>query len=128
MLHLVAQVTLGGAVHALEPLLYAFRPEQILMLSEPTVCMGALWIPYRRDTRLMKAILAAGAAHPEVSMVYCHADVRGAMMNDGMRSREGLDMDMFPPNLPIYSGHFHKPHTVVHGLCPPQLSRSPQSD
>lgn len=100
-------------MHALEPLLYAFRPEQILMLSEPTVCMGALWIPYRRDTRLMKSILAAGAAHPEVSMVYCHADVRGAMMNDGMRSREGLDIDMFPPNLPIYSGHFHKPHTVI---------------
>jgi hypothetical protein len=106
------QVTLGGTVHALTPLLYAFRPEQILMISEPTVCMGALWIPYRRDAALMRSILAAGATHPDVSIIYCHADVQGAMMNDGMRSREGLDIASFPGNLPIYSGHFHKPHTV----------------
>ena len=99
-------------MHALEPLLYAFKPGQILMLSEPTVCMGALWIPYRRDSSLMKSILSAGAADPNVSMIFCHADAKGAFMNDGMRSREGLDISMFPPNLPIYSGHFHKPHTV----------------
>jgi len=52
-----SQVTLGGTVHALEPLLYAFRPDQILMITEPSVCMGALWIPYRRDTAVMKDVL-----------------------------------------------------------------------
>ncbi len=47
-------------MHALEPLKYAFAPGQILMISEPALCMGALWIPYRRDARLMKKILEQG--------------------------------------------------------------------
>ena len=52
------QVTLGGSVHALEPLRYAFDKDQILLITEPSVCLGALWIPYRRDTNLMKRILS----------------------------------------------------------------------
>ena len=106
------QVSLGGLVHALEPLVYAFRLDQVLLISEPSICLGALWIPYRRDPTLMQAILKAGADHPDVSIIFCHADVKGAYMNDGMRSREGIEISMFPPHLPIYSGHFHKPHTV----------------
>jgi hypothetical protein len=39
-------------------------------------------------------------------------DVRGAYMNDNIQSREGLEVTDFPSNLPIYTGHFHKPHTV----------------
>ena len=111
------QVTLGGAVHALEPLMYAFHPDQVLLISEPAVCLGALWIPYRRDPQLMSSILRAGeAASPDrVGIIFCHADVRGAYMNDGMRSRDGLDISSFPPGLPIYSGHFHKPHTMTKG-------------
>ena len=109
------QVTLGGAVHSLEPLLYAFKSEQIFMISEPVVCMGALWVPYRRDPLLMKSILKAGGECSDVTTVYCHADVKGAYMNDGMRSKEGLEISSFPANLPIYSGHFHKPHTMTKG-------------
>ena len=54
-----------------------------------------------------------------ISIIFCHADIQGASMNDGMRCREGLDISAFPPNLPIYSGHFHKPHTVstTHRTC-----------
>eukprot|EP00981_Chlorochromonas_danica_P004003 scaffold760_cov178-Ochromonas_danica.AAC.5 len=48
----------------------------------------------------------------QISMIFCHADVRGAYMNDGMRSREGINVDLFPNGIPIFSGHFHKPHTV----------------
>ena len=48
----------------------------------------------------------------KVSIIFCHADIQGASMNDNMRCKEGLDISAFPPNLPIYSGHFHKPHTV----------------
>ena len=106
------QVTLGGKVHALEPLLYAFKPGQILMINEPAICLGALWVPYRRDPNIMRAVLRAGADTPGVSMIFCHADVKGAYMNDNMRSKEGLDIVSFPKNIPIYSGHFHKPHTV----------------
>ena len=131
------KVTLSGSVHSLEPLMYVFRPGQILLISEPTVCMGALWIPYRRNPNMMKAILSAGTFSEEindplnieknsvilnkikenekVSIIFCHADIQGASMNDGMRCREGLDISSFPPNLPIYSGHFHKPHTMTRG-------------
>ena len=69
------QVTLGGAVHALEPLMYAFNPEQALLISEPTVCLGALWIPYRRDHAMMQSILMAGADSPNVGIIFCHADI-----------------------------------------------------
>ena len=48
----------------------------------------------------------------EVSIIYCHADIKGALMNDGWRSKEGLEITDFPSKLPIYSGHFHKPHVV----------------
>ena len=84
------------------------------MINEPSVCMGALWIPYRREGAVMKGVLAEAGLRSDVSMVFCHADVRGAYMNDNMRSKEGLDISCFPKNLPIYSGHFHKPHTVSH--------------
>ena len=82
------------------------------MINEPAICLGALWVPYRRDPNVMRAVLRAGADTPGVSMIFCHADVKGAYMNDNMRSKEGLDIASFPKNIPIYSGHFHKPHTV----------------
>jgi hypothetical protein len=59
--------------------------------------MGALWVPYRRDKHLMKAILKAGletSVNPSISrddidkkvnIIFCHADVQGASMNDNMR-------------------------------------------
>lgn len=105
-------MNLGGQLHALEPLKYAFNRDQILMLDDPVVCMGALWIPYRRDKLFMKAILEDAWNRTDISVIFCHADVQGAWMNDNIQSREGLDVSSFPPNLPIFSGHFHKPHLV----------------
>ncbi|RYH21300.1 hypothetical protein EON65_20985 [archaeon] len=104
------QVNLGGSIHALEPLVYAFAPNQALLINDPAVCMDALWLPYRRDNQLLQRILKSTPR--DVTMVFCHADVRGAYMNDGIRSKEGLEVDSFPKNMPIFSGHFHKPHTV----------------
>lgn len=108
-------MTLGGIVHALEPIQYAFRSDQVLLISEPVVCMGALWVPYRRDTELMKDILKTATTTADPSIIFCHADVCGAYMNDGMKSKEGLDISHFPQHLPVYSGHFHKPHMVIIG-------------
>ena len=51
------QVTLGGAVHALEPLRYAFPAQQVVILSDPCFFLGALWIPYRRDMKVVRAVL-----------------------------------------------------------------------
>jgi DNA repair exonuclease SbcCD nuclease subunit len=45
-------------------------------------------------------------------VLFCHADVRGASMNDNIISRRGLRASLFPRDLPTYSGHFHKPHVV----------------
>ena len=104
-------------MHALEPLMYAFqgREEQILLISEPSVCLGALWLPYRRNHELLQDALAATSAKfasGEVSIVFCHADVKGAKMNDNVISKAGVDLGVFPNDIPIYSGHFHKPHTL----------------
>jgi hypothetical protein len=110
-------VSLGGAVHALEPLLYAFDRDQILMISEPSVCMGALWLPYRRNNTIMKNILQQIKAEDEISAVFCHADVKGALMNEGVRSTDGIDLEAFPKNTPVYSGHFHKPHSMTSGVA-----------
>lgn len=93
--------------------MYAFQPEQALLISEPAVCMNALWMPYRRDRQLMASALRSAARRDDISMIFCHADVKGAYMNDGVASKEGIDVETFPPNLPILSGHFHKPHTVA---------------
>ena len=41
-----------------------------------------------------------------------YADVTGAYMNDLIRSTGGVAPAYFPPDIPIYSGHFHKPHMV----------------
>ena len=109
------QVTLGGMVHSLEPLQYAFSKDQILMISEPCVCLGALWIPYRRDHQLMQSILSNALDRQDFNAIFCHADVKGAFMNDGMRSRDGISIRSFPSGKLVYSGHFHKPHTMRAG-------------
>lgn len=33
-------------------------------------------------------------------------------MNDGVSSHSGIPRSAFPENVPTFSGHFHKPHTV----------------
>lgn len=111
------QVSLGGQIHALEPLQYAFHRDQIMMISEPCIALNALWLPYRRDHELLQNILTSSQQHistGNVNAIFCHTDVKGALMNDNIRSREGMDITAFPYNVPIYSGHFHKPHQVVH--------------
>ncbi|CAN0382146.1 unnamed protein product, partial [Phaeothamnion confervicola] len=141
------QVTLGGAVHSLEPLRFAFpRPNQAVVFAEPTVFLGALWLPHDRDPQRMAVTLAATAAEAAavtepgavmsaggtaeaaaaaegseaaaadgdkvIRAIFCHADVRGAITNGGSGSRAFLGAGAFPAGIPIYSGHYHKPHIV----------------
>jgi hypothetical protein len=47
-----------------------------------------------------------------VGAIFCHADVKGAYMNDCMISRDGINILDFPSHIPMFSGHFHKPHSV----------------
>eukprot|EP00850_Spirogloea_muscicola_P005728 SM000026S08977 [mRNA] locus=s26:861309:884420:+ [translate_table: standard] len=105
------QVSLGGEVHALEALEAA--NERILVFSEPTEYLGALWLPYRRDHSLIEASLrVSSSSTAAVKAVLCHIDVVGATINEDYQAKEGFDPLLFPPELLIYTGHYHKPHKV----------------
>jgi len=116
------QVTLGGHNHGLTPLEHAYRVEHPdgtfvngpLVFSHPTVFMNALFVPHIRDVTIMESVLTSFHAH-DASALFVHADVTGAYMNDLIVSQGGVLPSCFPPNKPIYSGHFHKPHVVKRG-------------
>jgi DNA repair exonuclease SbcCD nuclease subunit len=108
------QVTLGGHSHGLTPFENAYRVGDVagpLVLSYPTKFRNALFIPHIRDTATMESVLQSSSAH-ESSALFVHAEVTGALMNDLLVSTGGVPPASFPPNKRIYSGHFHKPHTV----------------
>jgi DNA repair exonuclease SbcCD ATPase subunit len=124
------QVTLGGHAHGLTALQNAYRvetdsaamgqPSSVpgpLIFSYPTLFGGALWIPHVREHDVMESILQSSAAQ-HATAVLVHADVTGASMNDLLVSTGGVPPRFFPPNKPIYSGHFHKPHRVTQSLVP----------
>lgn len=115
------QVTLGGHNHGLTPLEQAYRIEcedgsvnGPLVFSYPTKFMNALFVPHIRDVTIMESVLTSKHAD-ESSSLFVHADVTGAYMNDLILSQGGVPPSCFPPNKPIYSGHFHKPHTIKSG-------------
>ena len=125
------QVTLGGQNHGLTPLQNAYRvpavlrnetktyfgktlPETLpgpLIFSHPTKFANALLIPHIRDNAMMESVLQSKYAH-EAQIILAHVDVTGAYMNDLVVSLGGVSPSVFPPNKPIYSGHYHKPHKV----------------
>ena len=118
------QVTLGGHNHGLTPLQHAYRVERQdksgnthsfpgpLIFSHPTKFAGGFFIPHVRDHTIMESILQAPEAR-EANALFVHADVTGAYMNDLIVSMGGVAPNMFPANKPIYSGHFHKSHSVT---------------
>jgi DNA repair exonuclease SbcCD nuclease subunit len=110
------QVTLGGHSHGLTPMENAYRVGNgniagPLVLSYPTKFRDALFVPHIRDTATMESILQSSCAQ-EASALFVHAEVKGALMNDLMVSTNGIPTSSFPIHKRIYSGHFHKPHTV----------------
>ncbi|CAM9232891.1 unnamed protein product [Discosporangium mesarthrocarpum] len=109
------QVTLGGGVHSLTPLQFAFpSSKQVVVISEPTVALGALWIPHLRNNSVVEEVLGSRECQ-EAGAIFCHLNTMGAHMNDGMSSRQGLPLSVFPKDKVAYSGHFHKPHAVGNG-------------
>ena len=66
------QVNAEGSEHGVTPLAAACNAVHIM--EQPTLFLGALWLPYRRNRQeLTEAIAAAGP----VEAVFCHADVVG---------------------------------------------------
>ncbi len=143
------QVSLGGEEHALTPLQNAYRVTDmgcndneafgsesessltaktsldsvpgILIFSVPTKFQNALFVPHIRDTGTMQSVLQSKVSASS-SAVFVHADVTGAYMNDSIISTHGIAPAYFPPSIPIYSGHFHKPHTIVKPEAAPGVS------
>ncbi|KAK4529955.1 hypothetical protein CCYA_CCYA03G0812 [Cyanidiococcus yangmingshanensis] len=107
------QVTICGREHALVPVAAAMPPGLAHVIEQPTVLFDALWLPYRkRNEELIEALRAHG---PHVKAVFCHAEIRGAWMNNHLRydGHSGLEPELFPlAPVPTYSGHFHRPHLV----------------
>ena len=106
-------------MHALTPLASGAGAR---VFSAPTLLGDSLWVPYGvTAAELRVACAAAAAAQPDgapLGAVFCHADVVGGLMNEGVASRHGLPPDAFPP-LPtrVYSGHYHKPHVIAEPLA-----------
>jgi hypothetical protein len=112
------QVTLGGLIHGLTPIAAA-APDKIHVFDGPAVYAGALWLPYRRDPNEIAAALKAakgGISQPvgeSLSAIFAHVDVQGASLNDACQARDGVPPSVFPKGVPVYTGHYHKPHTVA---------------
>lgn len=135
------QTALGGEVHSLE-VLASVRPASLHVFARPTVFRGALWLPYRRSAEeLQRAIqLATGDAHSAslndpagarepVRAIFCHADIKGARINDTYQASLGVGPELFPAALPVYSGHYHEPHmlpgtAITYLGSPYQVSRA----
>eukprot|EP00873_Tetraselmis_striata_P041002 jgi/Tetstr1/461266/TSEL_006393.t1 len=118
------QVTAGGMLHALAPLQHC--APCIHVFEQPSLFMGALWLPYRADPRkLSDAVAAAG----DVAAIFAHVDVVGAYMNETFQARDGVKPELFPAAVPVFTGHYHRRHTVegtaIHYVGSPyQVSRS----
>lgn len=109
------QITLGGHEHALTPLGNAYFISEgpgLLIFSHPTKFQNALFVPHIRNISIMQSILQSQIAKESSRAMLIHADITGAYMNDMILSTGGISPCYFPPNIPIYSGHFHKPHIV----------------
>lgn len=108
------QITLGGHSHSLTPIENSYRVGDVpgpLIFSYPTKFRNAMFIPHIRDTATMESVLQSSPAL-ESSSLFVHAEVTGALMNDLLVSTGGVPPASFPTKKRIYSGHFHKPHTV----------------
>ena len=112
--------------HGLTPFKYA--SSLITVLDEPTVINNRLWMPWRRDPVVCKKIIDA---HPDVDVIFGHYDIIGFKLNAKRVSTEGLSLEMFPPGIPVYTGHYHTPQSyknVVYLGSPYQLTLSEAED
>lgn len=112
--------------HGLSPFKYASK--HITVIDQPTVIDNKLWMPWRRDPVECAKIIAD---NPSVSVIFGHFDIIGFKLNANRVSNEGLSTDMFPTDIPIYTGHYHTPqkHGNIRYLGSPyQLTLSEAED
>lgn len=104
------QVSADGLDHALS--VFDSLPN-IDVISEPKRDSSdhqLLWVPYRRDHR---EVAAAVKKHKKgLRAVFCHIDTVGGMMNNFIVSPSGMKPDGFPSGVMVYTGHYHRPHSI----------------
>lgn len=109
------QTTLGGQIHSLEAVEAAAVDDLVYVVDRPTILYDALWVPYRRHKNDVVDIMGACdelVQTRNIEAVFAHVDVVGAKLNDSFQALNGIEPAVFPQGIPIYSGHYHKPHMV----------------
>lgn len=109
-------VSRSGNGVSLVPLATTLGAENCLLITEPSVCLDALFLPYMHDIpRLKEALHHAKACEQDVNAVFCHVEVAGARLADRVvspASSRTVSPTDFPTKIPVYSGHLHRPHIV----------------
>lgn len=96
-------------VHGLDFIPHA--NSNITVINKPVRMGDELWVPWRRSTDTIKDILKEHA--PGAKVIFGHFDIVGFRMSASRVSTEGVDSSVFPPGVPVYSGHYHAPQ--AHG-------------
>lgn len=117
---------------SLVPLATTLGADKSLLLTKPSVCLDALFLPYMHDVSRLKAALHhARHCLSDISAIFCHAEVAGARLADRIispTSSRSISPSDFPPKVPVYSGHLHRPHIVSESIryvgSPYQVSAS----
>lgn len=55
---------------------------------------------------------SGGAGGPLLQAVFAHTDIVGALMNEAYQAHDGLPPDLFPVNIPTYTGAPAAPHRL----------------
>ena len=90
--------------HGLTPFKYASK--FITVIDTPTKIGNQLWVPWRRSTDDIEAAIASNNG---VDVIFGHFDIVGFKVNATHKSTHGVSPDIFPRNIPVYSGHYHTP-------------------
>ena len=59
--------------------------------------------------------MAAAQALGGVNAIFAHLDIVGAEFNHKQQAVRGLTPETFPAQVPVFTGHYHKPQTVADG-------------
>lgn len=120
-------ISRSGSGVSLVPLATTLGEERCLLITKPSLCLGAMFVPYMHDVKKMRKVLEL-ASKEQIGAVFCHSEVAGARLADRVVAKTDLGVSDFPRDLWVYSGHLHRPHVVGQRIryvgSPYQVSKS----
>lgn len=94
--------------------------QNVSVYTEPTVDELGFWMPYRK--RIQDVVVAidqlqkgAGTNAEGLRVLWGHAPIRGALMNDHKADTDGFPLDLFESFDRVVLGHYHKRQWWTHG-------------